>query len=399
MRLLLLTEYFAPHPGGTAVYYYEIWRRLRHADVTIVARTHPGAAAFDSRQPFPIVRTPFLPIPKIRMAVEAGTHFLTGLRLITARSVQVLHGGQVYPLGVAVYALCLLTRVPYTLYVHGEEVATARRRPWTRAIAAFVLRHASAVFVNSWFSAGHVSALGVAASRIHVARPGVDPRRFRPADGSALRARLGGGGRQVLLSVGRLIPRKGQDTVIRLLPHIAAQAPEVVYWIAGEGVDAERRRLRDLAAAAGVEDRVRFLGEVPGEDLPALYAACDVFVMLNRTMPDGDVEGLGIVFLEANACGKPVVAGRSGGAGEAVRDGQTGLLVPEGDDAAAVAAIVRLLRDPDLRARFGEAGRRWTIKHFSWDRTAQRVARVTAELARPSRISRSVPLAKRGALA
>jgi len=187
--------------------------------------------------------------------------------------------------------------------------------------------------------------------------------------------------------------------VIRLLPRIAAIVPDVVYWIAGGGAEAERHRLQDVAEAAGVADRIRFLGEVPDDDLPELYAASDVFVMLNRTMPDGDVEGFGIVFLEANACGKPVVGGRSGGAVEAVRDGQTGFLVPEGNDAAAVASIVRLLGDPDLRSRLGETGRRWAMKHFGWDRTARRVARVSAGLARSSGPGSDVTLERTGALA
>ena len=401
MRLLLLTEYFAPHAGGTAVYYYEVWRRLRGMDVMVVARTHQDAAAFDRAQPFVIVRTPFLNLPKVRMVVELGSQFLAAWRLMRGHPVSVVHGGQVYPLGLAAYGLHRLARVPYVLYVHGEEVSVASRRRWARAVTAFVLRRADAVFVNSWFSAAHISALGVPALKIHIARPGVDPQRFHRTDGSALRTRLGTEGRRVLLSVGRLIPRKGQDTVIRLLPRIAATVPDVVYCIAGEGVEAERRRLRDLAAAAGVADRVRFLGEVPEGDLPALYAACDVFVMLNRTMPDGDVEGFGIVFLEANACGKPVVGGRSGGAVEAVRDGQTGFLVPEGDDDSAVTSIVRLLTDPGLRARLGEMGRRWAIKHFSWDRTARRVAQVVADVAQSRDVGvRPEPaVEKRGAVA
>lgn len=392
----MLTEYFAPHAGGTAVYYHEVWRRLRGMDVMVVAREHPGALAFDRQQPFMIVRTPFPPIPKVRVVVELVTQFLAGLRLTIARPVNIIHVGQVYPLGLVAYAIHLLTRIPYVLYIHGEEVSVARRRRWACAVATFVLRHAGAVFVNSWFSAMQISALGVPACKIHIACPGVDPKRFHPMDGSALRVRLGDDGRRVLLSVGRLIPRKGQDTVIRLLPRIAASIPDVVYWIAGGGVETEHKRLMTLAAAAGVTDRVRLLGEVPDENLPELYAACDIFIMLNRTMPDGDVEGFGIVFLEANACGKPVVAGRSGGAVEAVKDGQTGLLVPETDDDTTVASIVRLLRDADLRNRLGEMGRRWAIKHFSWDRTARRVARVTVGVAQTTGGGSDVTLERTG---
>ncbi len=384
MRLLLLTEYFAPHAGGTAVYYYEILRRMPGMEITVVTRAHPGAAAFDRRQPFVIVRTPFPPIPKVRMVVEWWAHFLVGLWLVVRRRIDVVHGGQVLPLGLAAYGIHLLTRVPYVLYVHGDDVTVPARHWWQRALIAFVLRHAAAVFVNSRFSATQTMALRVPEHRIHIACPGVDPERFRPLDGSILRTRLGGDGRRVLLSAARLVPRKGLDTMIRLLPDIAATIPEAVYWIVGGESDSERRRLEELARTAGVADRVRFLGEIPHGDLPGLYAACDVFVMLNRTMPDGDIEGFGIVFLEASACGKPVVGGRSGGAVEAVRDGQTGFLIPQDADDTAVSVIVRLLSDPELRKRLGEVGRRWAIRHFSWDRTARRVARVTAGLSQSS---------------
>lgn len=390
MRLLFLTEYFAPDVGGTAVYYYEVLRRLPRMEITVITRAHPDAKAFDRRQPFTIVRTPFPPIPKVRVVVEWWAHFLTGLWLVLRRRIDVVHGGQVFPLGLAVYGIHLLTRVPYALYIHGEDITIGGRRWWKRTLIAFLLRRAAAVFANSRFSANQASALRVPEHRIHIACPGVDHNRFRPMEGSIFRTRLGDGSRRVLLSTASLIPRKGQDTIIRLLPNIAAAIPEAVYWVVGRGSRSERQRLEELANTAGVADRVRFLGEVSHEDLPGLFAACDIFVMLNRTMPNGDVEGFGIVFLEAGASGKPVVGGRSGGAVEAVKAGHTGFLIPEGDDSAAISAIVRLLSDTKLRARLGEAGRRRAIRHFSWDRTAHRVAKITTGLGRQSEVSSDV---------
>ncbi len=374
--MLLVTEYFAPHPGGTAVYYYELARRMPQVEWTVVARQHPQAASFDRRQPFRVVRTPFPPVPRVRMVVEWLAHFLVTLWLTVRDRVDVLHAGQLYPVGLAVYAVHRLTGVPYVAYVHGEELTTLGRAPVAGWAIRKVLGRAGAVFVNSRFTWGQVRGFGVPETRIRLVRPGVDLVRFRPTDGARLRARYGVRDEAVLLTVGRLIPRKGQDTVIRLLPHVGRHVP-VVYWVAGEGTETERSRLERLAEEHGVRDRVRLIGAVSDSELPALYSACDVFVMLNRTTPDGDVEGFGMVFLEAGACGRPVVGGASGGAVEAVRHGVTGYLVPEGDEDAAVRTLVGLLQDPEARERMGEAGRRFAARH-GWERRAQRVQSVCA---------------------
>jgi phosphatidylinositol alpha-1,6-mannosyltransferase len=160
----------------------------------------------------------------------------------------------------------------------------------------------------------------------------------------------------VVLCVGRLVERKGQDVLIRSLPQVAAAVPEVLCVLAGSGAD--RSRLEELARDLGVADRVCFLGFVPETELPGCYAAADVFAMPSRYLPSaGDVEGFGIVFLEANAAGVPVVGGRSGGVEEAVRDGYTGLLVDPEDPAAVAGALTRLLQDEGLRRQLGAQGR------------------------------------------
>lgn len=376
--MLLVTEYFAPHPGGTAVYYYELIRRMPEVGWTVLTRQHPQAAEFDRRQPFRTVRTQFLPIPKVRMMAEFLSHIFVGLWIAVRRRIDVLHAGQLFPVGLAVYVVHRLTGIPYVVYVHGEELTTLGAKPVAGWAIRKVLGGAGAVFVNSRFTWGQVRGFGVPETRIHLVRPGVDVGRFRPTDGSWLRAQYAGPGEAVLLTVGRLIPRKGQDTVIRLLPELARHMP-LVYWVAGEGTETERRRLERIAEDCGVRDRVRFLGSIPDTHLPALYSASDVFVMLNRTTPEGDVEGFGMVFLEAGACGKPVVGGASGGTAEAVRHGGTGYLVPEGDHGAAVRALLTLLGDPGLQEWMGEAGRRFAARH-TWQRRAARVQAVCASL-------------------
>jgi phosphatidylinositol alpha-1,6-mannosyltransferase len=172
--------------------------------------------------------------------------------------------------------------------------------------------------------------------------------------------------------VSRLVPRKGQDVLVRALPTIRRRVPDAALLLVGAGP--HRRRLEQLARESGVDDHVVFTGAVPWSELPAHYAAGDVFAMPCRTRHGGlDVEGLGIVYLEAAATGLPVVAGRSGGAQETVRDGITGRVVDGWDVAAVAEAVVAPLADPELAAKMGAAGRGWVSQSWRWDDLAARL--------------------------
>ncbi|EFE69985.1 LOW QUALITY PROTEIN: glycosyl transferase, partial [Streptomyces viridosporus ATCC 14672] len=215
-----------------------------------------------------------------------------------------------------------------------------------------------------------------AASRMVQLPPGVDEKTFHPGSGGdEVRARLGLTDRPVVVCVSRLVPRKGQDTLIRAMPAILAAEPEAVLLIVGGGP--YEKDLRDLARQTGVADSVRFTGSVPWEELPAHYGAGDVFAMPCRTRRGGlDVEGLGIVYLEASATGLPVVAGDSGGAPDAVLDGETGWVVPGGSPDQAADRIVTLLGDAELRRRMGERGRRWVEEKWRWDLLAEELKKL-----------------------
>jgi phosphatidylinositol alpha-1,6-mannosyltransferase len=203
--------------------------------------------------------------------------------------------------------------------------------------------------------------------------PGVDEKTFHPGSGGAeVRARLGLTDRPVVVCVSRLVPRKGQDTLIRAMPRILAAQPDTVLLIVGGGP--YERDLRRMAAETGLSGAVRFTGSVPWSELPAHYGAGDVFAMPCRTRRGGlDVEGLGIVYLEASATGLPVVAGDSGGAPDAVLDGETGWVVKGGDPAQAAERIVTLLADAELRRRMGERGRQWVEERWRWDLLAEKL--------------------------
>jgi phosphatidylinositol alpha-1,6-mannosyltransferase len=216
--------------------------------------------------------------------------------------------------------------------------------------------------------------------RIALINPGVDVQRYRPGLPCAdLRASIGlSAGQKLILSVGRLSRRKGFDQTIRALPALLARGLDARYAIVGIGED--RDYLDGLARECGVAERVKLLGHVAQEDLPRWYNAADVVVMPNREI-DGDVEGFGMVFIEAAACGKPAVAGRSGGTGSAVVDGQTGLLVDGASVDAIADALTRILSDADYARTLGETGHLRARREFSWEQVAERIRALERELA------------------
>jgi phosphatidylinositol alpha-1,6-mannosyltransferase len=247
------------------------------------------------------------------------------------------------------------------------------------------LGEADRVVTISRYTEENLVQLGVDQSRIAMIYPGVDLEAFYPdpAAGRAVRARHRLSDRQpVLLTVARLIPRKGNDRVIEALPAMLERVPDLVYLIVGTGPG--ENWLRAYAQEKGVADRVIFAGRVSDEELSAYYNAANVFIMPNRK-EGADVEGFGIVFLEANACGKPVIGGRSGGAVDAVAHGESGYLVDPCSPPDIAEAAIRLLTDPGLAERMGERGRERAQREFSWERTARQAHTLTAEVAATTR--------------
>lgn len=293
----------------------------------------------------------------------------------------VVHCGRPLPEGLAGLAGRLYVfgrKLPYVCWSHGEELTVALTSGEHRMLAGAVCRRADLMLTSSRFAASIVTSVGVSPQRIRVIHPGVDTVRFNPdVDGSALRSRFAPGADCVLLTVGRLQRRKGHDKTIEALGPLRREFPGLRYLIAGDG--SERARLEGLAAEHGVSDIVTFLGAVAEEDLPRLYAACDVFLMPARQI-GADVEGFGIVYLEAAAVGRPTIGGRSGGVGEAISDGKTGILVNGDDTGELAAAIRRLAGSRELRQRMGDEGRRRVMSDFVWQRAARQVDEAQAEV-------------------
>lgn len=266
-------------------------------------------------------------------------------------------------------------KLPLIVFAHGNEILDVLVERWPKPLRA--LQSANRVITVSRYTASLVERAGVDPNRVEVIHPGLDPGRFRPLpSNSELRKRLLQDRHRdrVILTVGNLVARKGQDTTIRALPGLLRRVPDVSYLIVGEGP--HRNQLESLALELGVREHVVFAGSLPNEDVAQIYALCDVFVMPSRSEWDkNDVEGFGIVYLEASACGKPVIGAWSGGVPEAVVHEATGLLVDPMSPDELSRALERLLKDQELANRLGEQGRQRAVQEFTWTEVAERVQR------------------------
>lgn len=365
MTHLLVTNDFPPKVGGIQTLLWELWRRIDPHTFAVLTTPHDGGAEWDRAQPFRIERTPdrvLLPHPGLVRRIDEMAERI-------GADVVVLDPA--LPLGLVGRHLSR----PYDILLHGAEVTVPGRLPGSRQVLASVLDGARRIVAFGGYPAAEAEHAAGHRLPTTIVPCGIDSSRFRPlgADERAeVRARFGLDDGPLVLSLSRLVPRKGMDVLIDASVPLAAEFPGLQVAIAGSGRD--RDRLEKRARAAGAP--VRFLGRVPEADLAAIHGCADVYAMLCRNRWAGlEQEGFGIVFLEAAAAGIPTVAGRSGGASEAVDHGETGLVVDDPTDSSAVAAALRkLLSDAELRARMGEAGRRRAIEHFDYDQLAARLA-------------------------
>lgn len=268
-------------------------------------------------------------------------------------------------------------KIPFVVYAHGNEILMAIKKG-PRSIELMTLKYADRILAVSEFTAGLVRRAGVDSRRIEIVHPGCDSERFRPTKPtSEFRKKLVGLRRKgpIILTIGNLVSRKGHDMVLRSLPRVLKSVPDVTYLIIGEGP--YRSQLEGLAKDMQVGDHVVFAGQVEQEDIPEVYGMCNVFTMPSRDQSEScDVEGFGLVFLEANASCKPVIAGRSGGVPEAVIDGVSGLLVNPIDIDDIANALVKLLSNGDLAKRLGNQGRARVMRDFAWKGIAEQIQEI-----------------------
>jgi phosphatidyl-myo-inositol dimannoside synthase len=371
MTHLFVTNDFPPKIGGIQTMLWELWRRLDPASFVVLTTAHPDAAAWDAEQPFRVVRASekvLWPTARLRDRIDALAREIDAGTILLDPAL---------PLGLVGPRL---RAAPYGVVLHGAEVTVPGRLPASSQLLRRVLRGAGLVVAAGGYPLAEAERAARCPLPSVLVPPGVDTERFVPLDAderSAARRRLGlpVDGRLVV-SVSRLVPRKGMDVLIHAAALLAPTRPDLTVAIAGGGRD--QARLERLVRSTGAP--VRVLGRVSHDDLPAVYGCGDVFAMLCRNRWGGlEQEGFGIVFLEAAAAGVPQVAGDSGGAAEAVVDGETGLVVRRPDDPVAAAdALARLLDDADARERMARAGRARAVEGFSYDVLAERLGAALA---------------------
>ncbi|MCL2551865.1 MAG: glycosyltransferase family 4 protein [Actinomycetia bacterium] len=370
-KTLIVTNDFPPRPGGIQSFVHSMALRLDPGRVVVYASTWKDGtevARFDAEQPFPVIRdrTSMLP-PTPRVTRTAA-------RLLREHGCSSVWFGAAAPLGLMAPALRRAGARRLVGTTHGHEAGWAQL-PGSRRLLRRIGEGTDTLTYLGEYTRSRIAAALTeqAAARMVQLPPGVDEKTFHPGSGGAVvRARLGLADRPVVVCVSRLVQRKGQDTLILAMPRILREFPDAALLIVGGGP--YRTELETLAERTGISEAVHFTGPVPWEELPAHYGAGDVFAMPCRTRRGGlDVEGLGIVYLEASATGLPVVAGDSGGAPDAVLDGETGWVVPGGSPEQAAERILTLLHDPELRRSMGERGRDWVERAWRWDLLATRL--------------------------
>jgi phosphatidylinositol alpha-1,6-mannosyltransferase len=375
----MITELFLPTKGGTAVSFDDDFRRLGGKEIHIVTADVPGAREFDRDHPNTVHRLKLKRVPWLRpeSLVMYTKLVLKSATLAATHRFQAIFAGRVLPEGLVAWAIGRLTGRPVLVYAHGEELTGWGRGRKFRA-SCFVLRRADAVLSNSDFTRDTlVDLLGVEPGRIALTYPTVDEARFRPnLPAGDLRDSIGvGADRKLILSVGRIMLRKGFDNVIRALPALVERGIDAHYAVIGIGSHLEH--LRNLAREIGVEDRVHLLGHVSYEDLPRWYCAADVFAMPNRDI-GGDTEGFGLVFLEAASAGRPSLAGIAGGTGSAVVDGVTGIRV-DGERVDAIAeGLARLLTDRETAEQMGRNGRARVLEYYTHQRRVDQLRQLAS---------------------
>jgi len=370
VRTLVVTNDFPPRQGGIQTFVAALLARRPPESLVVLASRSPGWQAHDAALPYEVVRHQtgmLLPTPRVARAAAGLAH---------RRGCDTAFFGAAAPLGLLAPALRDAGVRHLVGATHGHETGWAAlpgARQMMRRIAAGL---DVLTYISDYTRDRLAPALG-AVTRMVQLSPGVDVDSFTPdADGAAVRARYGLGGAPVVVCVSRLVPRKGQDVLVAAWPRVLARHPDARLLLVGGGPLEDR--LRREVAARGLERSVVLTGRVQPERLAEHYAAGDVFAMPCRTRRAGlDVEGLGMVYLEAAACGRPVVAGTSGGAPETVQEGVTGHVVGDPRSPEAVAAVLTgLLDDPQRAGRMGAAGRAWVEQRWSWTTIAQTFAEV-----------------------
>ena len=379
---LVLAEFFLPQIGGSINWLIHTYSRYPKGTAVVVAPQCADPDMTDGDLPFPVKRLPCPMLPWIPIAPASWPEYYSAFRwmktVCTQYEIQQIHCAKVLPEGLFAMVLGYFRSVPYLIYAHGEEVQICQTSKALSWLMPKVYNGASAIIANSTNTKEILEKAGVQKEKIHIIHPGVNVQDYVGQEARELeirkRHKLDG---PVLLTVGRLQRRKGQDMVIKALSEVKKIFPSIYYLIVGGGE--EEASLQNLAYECGVADHVVFAGKIPDAELSAYYAACDVFVMPNRQIGE-DIEGFGMVYLEAGAAGKPVIGGTSGGTRDAIVDGVTGFRVNGENLCDLQDAIVKCLGDPQKAKGLGKNGRQRVFREFTWDQVYSKTQKLSSVL-------------------
>lgn len=378
-KTLLLSEIFPPLKGGSGRWFWEIYTRLPAEKVVIAAGQAPKAEDFDANSSLTTYR---LPLNSSSWGLKSKSGLLYYWRvyravkqIITKENIDVIHCGRCLPEGFIGYIINKLHGIPYICYIHGEDVetaATSRELSW---IVKKALNGASTLICNSKNSANILlQKWNTAPDKTFIVNPGVDAQTFIPAAfDETIKGSLGWQNRKVILTVGRLQERKGHDVLIQALPTIIKSHPQLLYAIIGNGE--QKPHLEKLVADLNLSKHVVFMNEINDAQMIQCYQQCDVFVLPNRTVGN-DIEGFGMVLVEAQSCGKPVIAGDSGGTVETMKVNESGLIVDCTSPDLLQTKLISLLDYPNKLAEMGIIGREFVVNNLDWEKLSQRIQKL-----------------------
>jgi len=375
MKAMLISEIFPPKHGGSGRWFWEVYSRLPRDEYILAVGCHPGFEKFDQSQDLNIERIDL-------SSTDWGVRSIVGLKfyyntfmqlrkLIKTHKIDQLHCGRCLPEGVMALLLNKIYGFPFKSFIHGEDVETAAQSRELSWIIRRVFSNADTLICNSQNTANLIlNKWHTPAEKVIVLNPGVDADRFIPAErDQSIRDKLNWQDRPVILTVGRLQERKGQDILIQALPQIKKHIPDILYAVVGGGE--EKPKLENLVKKLSLEVNVQFFDEISDEDMVRCYQQCDLFALPNRTVGN-DIEGFGMVLVEAQACAKPVIAGNSGGTAETMLIGETGFIVDCTHPKPLADKIIELLASPDKLVTMGKAARAHVSAALDWSTLARK---------------------------
>jgi len=382
MKTLLITENFPPKVGGSGRWFWEIYSRMDNENYLVAAGNYPIAHNFDMVQGLQCMRWPLtLGNWGITSFASINNYLVLFFKMrdaVKTHQIEAIHCGRGLPEGLLGWLAWKWFGFPYLCYVHGEELPTYHSSREYKFLSQLVYANAHRIIVNSANTQmSFITHTGIS-DTVRIMHPGVDTTYFTPkVRDEVLSRQLGWSGRKIILTVGRLQKRKGHDHVIMAMNQIREYIPDVLYVIAGDGE--ERRYLEELVVAEHLQDHVQFMGKIDDATMLACYQQCDIFVLANREV-DGDFEGFGMVLVEAQACGKPVIAGKSGGTAETMLLGETGLLMDTERPEAIADAVINLMINEKKLISMGQRAVSWVRSSFDWNQLVIQAESIFVEL-------------------